>query len=107
MAVEVFRHYRDWIKGAPDELTTSVLVMNFPPFPELPEFLRGCYCGPTNEGEALLDQWREWQPPLMDDFKEIPFSEAASISQDPVDPRIRNKIGIESQRKMKEVRGHI
>lgn len=94
MAKEVFNHYRAWAAGAPDELTSSVLVMNFPPLPQLPDFLRGqtyaivrgCYCGPVVEGQSLLSFWREWQPPVIDDFKTIPFSQAASISNDPVDP---------------------
>jgi FAD/FMN-containing dehydrogenase len=94
MAQEVFRHYRAWIADAPDELTSSVLVMNFPPIPDIPDFLRGqsftivrgCYCGALDEGAALLDHWRQWQVPLLDDFKPIPFSEAATISNDPVDP---------------------
>ena len=94
LAQEVFRHYRDWIANAPDELTSSVLVMNFPPIPELPDFLRGqsfaivrgCYCGDMANGEALLQHWRGWQAPLVDDFKQISFREAASISNDPVDP---------------------
>lgn len=94
LAADVFRHYRTWATTAPDELTSSVLVMNFPPIPELPDFLRGqsfaivrgCYCGRLSEGEALLRHWREWQQPLLDDFKAIPFSEAATISSDPVDP---------------------
>ncbi len=94
MAQEVFRHYRAWIADAPDELTSSVLIMNFPPIPDLPDFLRGqsfalvrgCYCGPITEGEKLLRHWRDWLPPLIDDFKTIPFSAAATISNDPVDP---------------------
>ncbi|MFN2295790.1 MAG: FAD-binding oxidoreductase, partial [Candidatus Promineifilaceae bacterium] len=94
MAGEVFRHYRSWIADAPDELTTSVLIMNFPPLPEIPDFLsgksftivRGCYCGAEEEGAQLLEHWRSWQAPLMDDFKMIPFSAAGSISSDPVDP---------------------
>jgi FAD/FMN-containing dehydrogenase len=94
MAQDVFRHYRAWIADAPDELTSSVLVMNFPPIPDLPEFLRGqsfalvrgCYCGAIAEGKALLSHWRDWQPPLIDDFKTIPFSAAATISNDPIDP---------------------
>ena len=94
MAQEVFRRYRDWVANAPDELTTSVLVMNYPPLPQLPEFLRGqtfvqvrgCYCGSVEEGEAQLRFWREWQAPLIDDFRAIPFSQAATISNDPIDP---------------------
>jgi hypothetical protein len=30
--------------------------------------------------------WREWHAPMVDDFKEMPFSQAALISNDPVDP---------------------
>ena len=94
LAKDVFRRYRDWIVDAPDELTTSVLVMNFPPIPHLPDILRGqtfvmvrgCYCGDQAEGESLMRYWRDWQAPLIDDFKVIPFSEAATISNDPVDP---------------------
>jgi FAD/FMN-containing dehydrogenase len=91
---EVFAHYRQWIADAPDELTSSVVLMNFPPIPEMPEFLRGqsfvmvrgCYCGPLEEGEKLLEHWRNWQTPLLDDFKAMPFSDVATISNDPVDP---------------------
>lgn len=90
----VIAHYRQWITNAPDELTSSVVLMNFPPIPEMSEFLRGqsfvmvrgCYCGPLEEGEKLLEHWRKWQAPLLDDFKSMPFAEVATISNDPVDP---------------------
>ena len=80
--------------SVPDELTSSVLLMNFPPIPDMPEFLRGksfamvrgCYCGPLEEGEALLQSWRTWRTPVVDDFKVMPFIEVAAISNDPVDP---------------------
>lgn len=93
-AKEVFGRYRDWISSAPDELTSSIVIMNYPPIPDLPEFLRGrsfaivrgCYCGPVEEGEALLGYWRDWQAPIIDDFKAMPFSQVAAISNDPVDP---------------------
>jgi hypothetical protein len=93
-AKEVFGRYREWVSSAPDELTSSIVIMNYPPIPELPEFLRGhsfaivrgCYCGPIEEGEALLGYWRDWQAPIIDDFKAMPFSEVATISNDPVDP---------------------
>jgi len=93
-AREVYAHYRQWIANAPDELTSSVVLMNYPPFPEVPEILRGqsfvmvrgCYCGPIEKGEVLLKHWRDWQTPLIDDFKAIPFSDVATISNDPIDP---------------------
>lgn len=93
-AKAVFQHYREWIKNAPDELTSSIAVMNFPPLPQLPEplrgqtfaIVRGCYSGSTAEGEALLRHWREWQAPLIDDFAARPFTDIARVSNDPVDP---------------------
>ncbi len=93
-AKEVFSRYREWIRSVPDELTSSVVLMNFPPFLEIPEplrgqsfvIVRGCYCGPTEQGAALLQGWREWQTPVIDDFKVMPFSQVGAISNDPVDP---------------------
>ena len=93
-AKEVFARYREWIASAPNELTSSIVIMNFPPIPDVPEFLRGrsfvmvrgCYCGPIEEGETLAREWREWRAPLVDDFKRMPFSQVATISNDPVDP---------------------
>jgi FAD/FMN-containing dehydrogenase len=90
----VFTRFREWVKSAPDELTSAVVVMNFPPMPAVPEFLRGksfvilrgCYAGSMPAGEELLKYWREWRSPLIDDFKVLPFSQAAAISNDPVDP---------------------
>ena len=94
LAGEVFARFRDWVRDVPDELTTAVVVMNFPPFEEVPEpvrgrsfaVLRGCWCGPLEQGEALIDQWREWAPPALDLFGPMPFAQMAEISQDPVDP---------------------
>ncbi len=93
-AKEVFTHYRQWIQSAPDELTSSIVIMNYPPIPEMPEPLRGqsfvqvrgCYSGDVAQGEALLRFWREWQSPFIDDFKAIPFADVAAISNDPIDP---------------------
>lgn len=93
-AREAFALFRQWIANAPADLTAAFVLMNFPPFPQVPEFLRGksfviirgCYCGPVEEGEALLRPWRLWQEPLVDDFKAMPFSDVATISNDPVDP---------------------
>ena len=94
LAKEVYAHYRSWIAGAPDELTSSVVLMNFHPVPAVPEFLRGqsfvlvrgVYSGPVEKGQELLQYWRSWQPPLVDTFKVMPFSEVAAISNDPLDP---------------------
>ena len=48
--------------------------------------VRGCYCGPLEQGEELLKYWRDWQSPIIDDFEAMPFSQVATISNDPLDP---------------------
>ncbi|RIK41802.1 MAG: FAD-binding oxidoreductase [Chloroflexi bacterium] len=93
-AQAVFVRYREWVANAPDELTSSIVIMNFPPIPDVPEpmrgqsfvIVRGCYAGPVAEGEKLLQFWRAWQTPLIDDFKPMPFSAVATISAEPIDP---------------------
>lgn len=93
-AKEVYARFREWIANAPDELTTSVSLMNYPPIPDVPEFLRGqsfvivrgAYTGRMEDGEELLRYWREWQAPVIDMFGPLPFTQADKISNDPVDP---------------------
>jgi hypothetical protein len=94
MAADVLRRWRDWIQDLPDEMTSAVKIMNVPDLDVAPPPLRGqtvailegCYCGPLEEGEALLKTWRDWQAPIMDMFGPMPFSQVAQISQDPPDP---------------------
>jgi FAD/FMN-containing dehydrogenase len=94
-AAEVLELYNRWIDTLPDEMTTAVAFMNFPPVPELPEPLRGgsfisvrgCYCGePVEGGEELLRPWREFGEPLVDTFGVMPYLQMDAISMDPVDP---------------------
>jgi hypothetical protein len=94
-AAEVLELYNRWIDTLPDEMTTAVAFMNFPPRPQVPEPLRGrsfisvrgCYCGdPPDVGEELLRPWREFGEPLVDMFRVMPFREMDVISMNPVDP---------------------
>jgi FAD/FMN-containing dehydrogenase len=94
MAPEVLFRYRQWIRELPDEMTSSVVLMNVPPLPAIPEFLRGksviflrgCYCGDLEHGQALVDSWRQWREPMIDMFGPMPFANAAQISSDPEEP---------------------
>jgi hypothetical protein len=94
-APQVLDFYARWITEMPDEMTTSVMFVNFPPVPVLPEALRGksvitvraCYCGdPPEAGQELMRPWRELGEPVMDSFQTMPCSEMDSISMDPTDP---------------------
>ena len=48
--------------------------------------VRGAHCGDATEAARMIDFWRYWRTPLLDSFGTIPFTRAAEISQDPVDP---------------------
>jgi FAD/FMN-containing dehydrogenase len=91
-AQEVLDLYSRWVSDLPDEMTTSVTFVNFPPLPALPEALRGksviavrsCYCrNPAEAGEELMRPWRELGEPVMDTFRTMPPEEMDSISMDP------------------------
>jgi len=94
MAVEVMRRWRDWVPDVPESLTSSVVLMNYPPFEQVPAevrgqsfaIVRGAHVGATEEAERLLAYWREWRPPLLDRFGTMPFGRIAEVSQDPTDP---------------------
>ncbi len=94
MAKAALQHFRGWIVDLPDEITTSISVMNFPRLPQIPEFLRGqtvvfvraCYVGAAEDGAALMQPWLDWMAPMDNSLREMPFMEIGSISNDPQDP---------------------
>ncbi|WP_088283171.1 FAD-binding protein [Kineosporia sp. A_224] len=94
LAGEVARRWRDWVAGAPDELSSSLVLIEYPPIPDVPETLRGksfavvrgAWCGDPEQGAAMLDEWRRWRAPLVDTWADMPFGEVGGISHDPVDP---------------------
>lgn len=94
LARPILERYREWIKTTPEELTTSVALMNMPPLPFIPEMLRGksvimvraCYCGPLDEAESHFQTWQEGPEPIANFMGPLPFSQVAMISQDPEDP---------------------
>ena len=96
-ADEVLGLYGRWSAGLPDEVTSGVAFMNFPPLEEIPEPLRGnslmavrfCYTGGDlqEKGEELLRPWREEVgEPVVDTFGVMAYEAMDAISMDPVDP---------------------
>jgi hypothetical protein len=75
--------------------------MNLPPIEQVPEFLRGksvvfvrgAYVGDPQAGKALIDFWRNWMPPMMDSFAEMPFSLVGMVSADPEEPSAGTSTG--------------
>jgi FAD binding domain len=95
-APEVLELYARWIETLPDEFTTAVVFLNFPPIPEIPPYLRsrsfiavrGAYSGERlDEGKELMRYWYEgFGEPDVDDMRVRPYAEMDAISMDPVDP---------------------
>jgi FAD binding domain/Berberine and berberine like len=81
-APEILRSYRDFIAGAPDELTTVFNLRRAPPLPLLPSEVHGrlvvmigvCYAGLLEEGEVVLRRLRMFGSPLVDAIGAKPYT---------------------------------
>jgi hypothetical protein len=79
--------------GLPDEITTVARVYNFPPIPDLPEFLSGksftvvqaAYLGNATDGAELLAPVIELGPD-MNTFEMVEPSALSHLAMDPQDP---------------------
>jgi hypothetical protein len=80
-AREVLRFYRDFVRGAPDELGTVVRFGTAPPLPAIPADLHwrpvmmvgSCYAGPIKDGERVLGALRGCGSPLLDLVGPTPY----------------------------------
>ncbi len=71
-AVSILRHYRDFMKSAPDELTASCGFTTLPNgVPVLAILL--CYCGDIAEGERCIQPIRTFGRPLFDAVRPTAF----------------------------------
>ena len=68
---------------APDELSTIANVMSCPPLPFVPEEIHGslvimalvAWCGDLEEGQKLMDRFRDLAQPIADMVQEMPYPE--------------------------------
>lgn len=92
-ARDVLRAWARWSVDAPDEVTTSLRVLNLPPLPELPDFLRG-RCVVVLDGAVLDTDERAAQilaplrriTPEVDTFARIPAAAMIRLHMDPEEP---------------------
>ena len=92
-SAEVLKTWADWTRTAPDEVTTSARLMQIPPLPDIPEFLRGralividgAYIGDQATASAALQPLRDLGPE-MDTFAMIPPVALSRIHMDPEGP---------------------
>lgn len=94
LAPEVYRAWSAWTATLPKEVTSGTILITFPPVPFVPEFLHGrsllivtaCSTLPQAESEALLQPIRSLPGAELDSFRWMPYTECATIYNDPVDP---------------------
>ncbi|WP_092551568.1 FAD-binding oxidoreductase [Herbiconiux ginsengi] len=90
----VLRAWASFTEIAPEEATSSVAIVRFPPFDVIPEPLRGktvisarfAYIGDPAEGERLFQPIRDAGTAFLGRVGEMPASEISSIHNDPTDP---------------------
>ena len=90
---EVLHAWREWRPSVPDEVTSVGRMLQFPPIPDLPEFLRGqsfvvveaAFLGSEADGRALMKPLRDLGP-AMDTFAMRPPVGLAELHMDPPNP---------------------
>ena len=93
-ARDVLNGYATWVDSVPDEMTSLVRLLQVPPIPDVPEFLRGksfvgieaAYLGTPEDGDALLAPLREIAPTFMDTVQTMPAAELHKLHMDPEQP---------------------
>jgi FAD/FMN-containing dehydrogenase len=92
-SARVYKRWRDWTETAPEEITSMARMIQFPPFPDVPEPLRGrhmfvfsaAYTGDAEAGRLLVDPLRELGPE-MDMFGPMPLDGLMRLHGDPEFP---------------------
>lgn len=91
---KVVRGWLDYTAGAPDAVTTSVVMLRFPPIDAVPEPMRGknfaslrfAFPGELGEGKRLAAPLRALAPVFIDSLGELPIDEIGLIHNDPEGP---------------------
>ena len=77
-AVDVIRHFRDYMVSAPDELTAYAALLHGPDGTPLVGVIP-CYCGNVADGETILQPLRKFGTPLVDGLQAMPFPVMQSL----------------------------
>ncbi|WP_369200294.1 FAD-binding oxidoreductase [Streptomyces sp. PU-14G] len=94
VAEDVLRVWQKWTASVPDELTSAVTLLPVPDLPAVPAPLRGRYLaqvhlaftGSPQEGERLIEPLRAIGSLLVDEVREMPYTECASVFSEPDTP---------------------
>jgi FAD/FMN-containing dehydrogenase len=91
---DVVDAYRDWTPTVPEELTSSVVLLQMPDIPQVPEPIRGryvarvhiAYTGDPETGERLIAPLRAVGPTLLDSVRDLPYTDGGTIYDEPPMP---------------------
>ncbi|WP_431980646.1 FAD-binding oxidoreductase [Streptomyces qinglanensis] len=94
VAEEVLRTWQEWTRSVPDTLTSAVTLLPMPDLPAVPAALRGrhlaqvhlAFTGSREEGERLVRPLREIGALLVDEVREMPYTECATVFSEPETP---------------------
>ena len=78
VAVDVIRHFRDYMQSAPDELTAYAALLHGPDGTPLVGVI-ACYCGGIADGERVLKPLRSFGSPVVDAIQPLPFPAMQSL----------------------------
>ncbi|MGH3425232.1 MAG: FAD-binding oxidoreductase, partial [Nocardioidaceae bacterium] len=91
---DVLEGWRSWTATVPEEMTSAVSMLPFPGLPMVPEELRGryvaqlqiSYLGSAEQGKRLVEPLRALGPRLRDTLREVPYTESATVFDEPDRP---------------------
>ena len=92
-SADVLARWAEWTADAPEEISSSARMIQFPPLPQIPEPLRGrqlvmidgVWDGGREEADSVLAPLRELDPE-MDTWAEIPVPALVEVHGDPPEP---------------------
>ena len=77
-AIDVIRHFRDFMESAPDELTAYAALLHAPDGSPIIGVIP-CYCGEIAKGERILEPLRRFGKAVMDTVQPLPFPVMQSL----------------------------
>lgn len=95
---KLLKFYREFVKDAPDELTTLAAYITTPPMPFLPSEVHGehlvaillCYYGKIEDGQRILAPLRKFGSPVADVIQPMPYTVLQCMLDAATPPNIQN-----------------
>jgi FAD/FMN-containing dehydrogenase len=91
---EVLRAWTAWLPDTPETMISSFAALRLPPLPKVPEPLRGvltvavrfAFTGSAEDGDRMIEPLRATAPAILDTVADMPYTDVASIHNEPTEP---------------------